>query len=198
MLSDWLAHTPLSVVSQNLGINISELANIPQKDPYIIQATKPPAPLGHASDDAPKSPEGDVPSPFVFRLKNQEKQLAKGGGGWVKIQDSTNFAVSFNFISFELFSFMLRYIQASKTVASALVFIEPNGLRELHWHTVDGQSYSRCMFLALTEMLQNGCTLFTAKVVQLPSLEVVQHEPLTSRWGTPGCFPSLTDIMCVS
>lgn len=94
MLSDWLAHTPLSIVSQNLGINISELAIIPQKDPYIIQATKPPAPLGHAADDAPKSPEGEVPNPFVFRLKDQEKQLAKGGGGWVKIQDSTNFAVS--------------------------------------------------------------------------------------------------------
>ncbi|KAF9456907.1 RmlC-like cupin domain-containing protein [Collybia nuda] len=122
MLSDWLAHTPLEIVAQNLGLNVSELGGIPQKDPYIIQATVPPPPLGQGDSSAPVSPEGTVPNPFVFRISEQEKTVAKGGGGWVKIQDSTNFKVS-------------------KEVASALVFIEPNGLRELHWHTKDEWLY---------------------------------------------------------
>ncbi|KAL4264668.1 RmlC-like cupin domain superfamily protein [Pleurotus pulmonarius] len=126
MLSDWLARTPLAIVAQNLGVNVSELANIPQRDPYIIPlpaGSPPPPPLGHADESAPVSPDGKVPSPFVFRLSQQEKTVAKGGGGWVKIQDSvTNFPVS-------------------KEVASALVFVEPNGLRELHWHTKDEWLY---------------------------------------------------------
>ncbi|TFK36133.1 Bicupin oxalate decarboxylase/oxidase [Crucibulum laeve] len=141
MLSDWLARTPLSIISQNLGINISELANIPQKDPYIIQATEPPLPLGHAEESAPKSPDGEVPNPYVFRLKDQEKQIAKGGGGWVKIQDSVTNFKAFILIFRMIFLGTNRTHQVSKEIASALVFVEPNGLRELHWHTVDEWLY---------------------------------------------------------
>ncbi|KAI0651084.1 Bicupin oxalate decarboxylase/oxidase [Trametes meyenii] len=123
MLSDWLAHTPLEVVAQNLGVNTSVLANIPQKDPYILQSTVPPPPLGHAADQEVADPAGHVPSPYVFHLDQQEKTVAPGGGGWVKIQDSvTNFPVS-------------------KLLASALVVVEPNGLRELHWHVNDEWLY---------------------------------------------------------
>lgn len=122
MLSDWLAHTPLSVVAKNLGVNTSILANIPQKDPYIYEATKAPPPLGHADEEAVKSPQGTIPTNYVFELSKQDKVMAPGGGGWVKIQDSvTNFPVS-------------------TMLASALVYVEPNGLRELHWHTTDGES----------------------------------------------------------
>ncbi|KAL0952681.1 hypothetical protein HGRIS_006923 [Hohenbuehelia grisea] len=121
MLSDWLARTPLQIVAQNFGLNVSDLQNIPKADPYIVPATVPPPPLGHAGDGAPKSPVGTVPSPYVFSLSKQPRQQAKGG--WVKIQDSaTNFPVS-------------------KQVASALVFVEPNGLRELHWHVKDEWLY---------------------------------------------------------
>ena len=124
MLSDWLARTPLDVVAKNLGLNTSELANIPQKDPYIYEATVPPPPLGNAAAEAVQSPQGTIPTPFVFQLSKQERQVAPGGGGWVKIQDSvTNFPVA-------------------TQLASALVFVEPNGLRELHWHNNDGAFYS--------------------------------------------------------
>lgn len=120
MLSDWLAHTPLEIVAQNLGLNISELKGIPQKDPYILHSTNPPPQEGHAGEQGKTSPNGDIPSPYVFSISKQEKTVAPGGGGWVKIQDSvTNFPVS-------------------KLFASALVYVEPNGLRELHWHTKDG------------------------------------------------------------
>ncbi|KAI0702825.1 Bicupin oxalate decarboxylase/oxidase [Cerioporus squamosus] len=121
MLSDWLAHTPLEIVAQNFGVNVSELGGIPQKDPYILKSTVQPPPFGHASEQAVSDPQGDVPNPYVFHLNQQEKTNAPGG--WVKIQDSvTNFPVS-------------------KLLASALVFIEPNGLRELHWHINDEWLY---------------------------------------------------------
>ena len=123
MLSDWLAHTPLEIVAQNLGVNTSVLANIPAKDPYILKSTVAPPPFGDAKDQAVSDPNGDVPSPFVFHLDSQEKTTAPGG--WVKIQDSaSNFPVS-------------------TLLASALVFVEPNGLRELHWHVNDGAHFSR-------------------------------------------------------
>ncbi|KAI0659519.1 Bicupin oxalate decarboxylase/oxidase [Cubamyces menziesii] len=123
MLSDWLAHTPLEIVAQNFGVNTSVLSGIPQKDPYILKSTVPPAPYGHGGDQAVSDPNGNVPSPYVFHLDQQEKKVAPGGGGWVKIQDSvTNFPVS-------------------TLLASALVYVEPNGLRELHWHTNDEWLY---------------------------------------------------------
>ncbi|TBU31031.1 Bicupin oxalate decarboxylase/oxidase [Dichomitus squalens] len=123
MLSDWLARTPLEVVAQNFGVNVSLLGGIPQKDPYVFDSTVAPPPFGHASEQAVKDPNGQVPSPYVFHLSDQERKSAPGGGGWVKIQDSvTNFPVS-------------------TLLASALVFVEPNGLRELHWHTSDEWLY---------------------------------------------------------
>ncbi|KAI8996279.1 Bicupin oxalate decarboxylase/oxidase [Trametes punicea] len=123
MLSDWLAHTPLEIVAQNFGVNTSVLSGIPQKDPYVLESTVPPAPFGHGADQEVSDPNGQVPSPYVFHLDQQEKKVAPGGGGWVKIQDSvTNFPVS-------------------TMLASALVYIEPNGLRELHWHVNDEWLY---------------------------------------------------------
>lgn len=124
MLSDWLAHTPLEVLAQNFGLNTSVFGEIPQKDPYIYEATVPPPPLGQAAAEAVDSPQGVSPTEFVFQLSKQEKTMAPGGGGWVKIQDSaTNFPIS-------------------TQLASSLVFVEPNGLRELHWHTADGEHVS--------------------------------------------------------
>jgi oxalate decarboxylase len=96
-------------------------------DPYILHSTqKSPDTAAEAKID---SPNGDVPSSFVY--KQSQVQAEQKKGGWcvlslpfptpmlhillrVKIADSTNF-------------------NASKEVASALVSVEPGGLRELHW-----------------------------------------------------------------
>ncbi|KAI0087513.1 Bicupin oxalate decarboxylase/oxidase [Irpex rosettiformis] len=123
MLSDWLVHTPLGVVAKNFGMDPNLLTKMPAKDPYIYKATVDPPPLGQADEEAVKTPQGYTPQKYVFELSKQEKTMAPGGGGWVKIQDSvTNFPVS-------------------TQLASALVFIEPNGMRELHWHTADEWLY---------------------------------------------------------
>ena len=131
MLSDWLVHTPIEIVSQNLGLNISDLQNIPTQDPYIFRSTVPPPQEGLADEQAKESPDGNVPNPFVFSLSQQEKEVLPGG--WVKVQDSkTNFKESW--------------------AATAYVYVEPNGLRELHWHREDGKCPCfRCLikFVAL-------------------------------------------------
>ncbi len=169
MLSDWLVHTPLGVVAKNFGMNATLLTKMPAKDPYMLEATAPPPPLGEASEEAVKTPQGYTPAKYVFELSKQEKTMAPGGGGWVKIQDSvTNFPVS-------------------TQLASALVYVEPNGMRELHWHTADGMSNDvlllrEAMIDELALSLQNG---FTSSAVQgepppLQGLAVPGHS--TSRY----------------
>ncbi|TFK48189.1 Bicupin oxalate decarboxylase/oxidase [Heliocybe sulcata] len=121
MMSDWLAHTPVDIVAQNFGVNTSVFANIPKTDPYILESTVPPPQLGDASQQAIPDPQGEVPNPYVFHISQQNKTVAPGG--WAKIQDSvTNFPVS-------------------TMLASALVYVEPNAMRELHWHTADEWLY---------------------------------------------------------
>lgn len=119
MLSDWLVHTPLEIVAQNLGLSISDLRNMPQQDPYIFQSSVAPPQEGYAYKQAKESPDGNIPNPYVFSLSQQPKEVSPGG--WIKIQDSTrNFTESW--------------------AATAYVYVEPNGLRELHWHPDEGMS----------------------------------------------------------
>jgi oxalate decarboxylase/phosphoglucose isomerase-like protein (cupin superfamily) len=92
MLSDWLAHTPLSVVAQNFNISTDLLQNIPKTDPYAFPASAPAAPLGQSDTIAVQSPQGEIPNPFVFKLSEQNK-TGETSGGWIKVQDSTNFPV---------------------------------------------------------------------------------------------------------
>lgn len=61
------------------------------------------------------NPAGQTKAPFHYALSEQKETVAPGGGGWVKITD-------------------LRQFPASNTLASALVHVEPNAIRELHWH----------------------------------------------------------------
>jgi oxalate decarboxylase/phosphoglucose isomerase-like protein (cupin superfamily) len=118
MLSDWLVHTPLEIVAQNLGLSVHDLQNIPQRDP-VFKSSVPPPQEGYADEQAKASPDGELQNPYVFSLSEQPKEVSPGG--WVKIQDSTrDFKESW--------------------AASAYVYVEPNGLRELHWHPDEGAS----------------------------------------------------------
>ncbi|MCV2516463.1 cupin domain-containing protein [Bacillus subtilis] len=108
-LTDWLAHTPKEVIAANFGVTKEEIANLPGKEKYIFENQLP----GSLKDDIVEGPNGDVPYPFTYRLLEQEPIESEGGK--VYIADSTNFKVS-------------------KTIASALVTVEPGAMRELHWH----------------------------------------------------------------
>jgi oxalate decarboxylase len=80
-----------------------------ENDRYLFAGEIPP-PL---SQDAVSAPNGPVPQTFSHRMLAQEP--IETSGGRVRITDSTNFPIS-------------------RTIAAALVEVEPGGLRELHWH----------------------------------------------------------------
>jgi oxalate decarboxylase len=107
--TDWFLHTPTSVLAKNFGVPEEEFAHIPSHELYIFSV---PAPGPLAADLVP-GPNGAVPEPFSYRLSQQEPIQAAGGR--VRIVDSRTFPVA-------------------KTIAAALVEVDPSGMRELHWH----------------------------------------------------------------
>jgi oxalate decarboxylase len=108
LLSDWMAHTPKAVLAKNFGVPESAFARIPEKDLWIFQADVP-GPL--AADRIAGA--GSMPNSLSHRMLAQKP--IRSSGGTVRITDSSVFP-------------------ASKTIAAALVEVEPGGMRELHWH----------------------------------------------------------------
>jgi oxalate decarboxylase len=107
-LTEWLARTPREVIAKNFDVPESAFADLPDHELYIF----------HAPVPGPLSAEriagaGPVPEPFTHHLLAQEPVRTKGGS--FRIADS-------------------RVFKASKTIATAMIEIEPGGLRELHWH----------------------------------------------------------------
>ncbi len=108
LITDWLAHTPKDVLAKNFGCSVDQLAHLPTHEKYIFPAAAP------ASFDQDKmGGAGPVPQTFAHQMVAQEPQRLPGGT--VRITDTKNFP-------------------ASKTIAAALVELEPGALRELHWH----------------------------------------------------------------
>jgi oxalate decarboxylase len=116
LLSDWLAHTPKDILAKNFGVPESAFASIPEKDLWIFQADIP-GPL--AADKVAGA--GPVPLSLSYHMMAQEPIRTKSGT--VRVTDSSKFP-------------------ASKTIAAALVEVEPGCMRELHWHpNVDEWQY---------------------------------------------------------
>src|SRR5882724_595266 len=116
LLSDWLAHTPKEILAKNFGVAESAFASIPEKDLWIFQTEVP----GTLESDRIVG-AGPVPMNLSYHMLAQEPIRTKSGT--VRIVDSSVFP-------------------ASKTIAAALVEVEPGGMRELHWHTnVDEWQY---------------------------------------------------------
>lgn len=108
-ISDWLAHTPKDVLSANFGVPVNAFNSLPSEQVYICQGNVP----GSVASEDIQSPYGKVPMTFKHELLNQPPIQMPGGS--VRIVDSSNFPIS-------------------KTIAAALVQIEPGAMRELHWH----------------------------------------------------------------
>jgi oxalate decarboxylase len=112
LISDWFAHTPRDVLAKNFGVPESAFDNLPvdlEHDRWIFATEVPPA----IDRDVVPGPGGSARERFTHRMLAQEP--IEAAGGRVRITDSRNFPVS-------------------KTIAAALVEIEPGGMRELHWH----------------------------------------------------------------
>jgi oxalate decarboxylase len=114
LLTDWLSHTPRHVLAKNFGVPESAFANIPDRALYIFQSNVP----GPLTADRIVG-TGRVPDWFSFPLLSQLPTRTRSGS--VRVADSTNF-------------------KAAKTIAAALVEVEPGGLREMHWHTNGGET----------------------------------------------------------
>jgi oxalate decarboxylase len=112
LITDWFNHTPQDVLAKNFGVDASAFANLPKdigQTRYVFDGEVPPA----RGDDAPPSPVLQTPLSFTWHMNAQEP--IRTPGGWVRITDSRNFTVS-------------------KTIAAALIEVEPGSMRELHWH----------------------------------------------------------------
>ncbi|KAK4556301.1 hypothetical protein LTR86_006445 [Recurvomyces mirabilis] len=108
ILTDWLAHTPKAVLSENFRIPPELLEHIPLSEKYIFQGTIP----GSIEEEKPKAFKQSKLN-FTFNMLDVEPQV--GSGGQAKIVDSRNFPIS-------------------KTIAAGHLDIGPGSMREMHWH----------------------------------------------------------------
>lgn len=107
-ISDWFAHTPKEVPWR-----ISAYLLPPLTAYRTIRSTSIRMKCLTIQSQKVQSPYGDIPLSFKHQLLAQPP--LKTPGGSVRIVDSSNFPVS-------------------RTIAAALVEIEPGAMRELHWH----------------------------------------------------------------
>jgi oxalate decarboxylase len=112
LLSDWLAHTPPSVLSKNLSLPENALKKLPTRNLYIFPAD---LPLSLERDKAAVGGRpAESPYQYTFRM-DAIPPTKQTRGGEARVVDSRNFP-------------------AAKHIAAALVRVKPGGMRELHWH----------------------------------------------------------------
>ena len=109
LLSDFIKHTPPEVLAKNFGMEASAFVNVPDPSQLYIFPAPLPGPL-EGDKIAGATP---VPQSFSHRMLAQTPIKTKSGT--VRITDTKVFPVS-------------------KTIAAALVEVEPVGMREMHWH----------------------------------------------------------------
>lgn len=112
LLSEWVAHTPIEVLTKNTGLDASVFENTPGAPLYIFPGTLP----GSLEQDKEEIGGEAVASKYqyTFHLKSMTPNPETKGGS-VRIVDSRNFPTS-------------------KHIAAVLVIVKPGGMRELHWH----------------------------------------------------------------
>jgi oxalate decarboxylase len=112
LITDWMNHTPRDVLAKNFGVSEPAFDALPSDiahTRYMFAGDVPPS----LSDDAPRPPVVQPPQSFTWHMHAQEPTEAAGGR--LRITDSRNFMIS-------------------KTIAAALVEVEPGAMREMHWH----------------------------------------------------------------
>ena len=109
-ISELFSHMPKDVLSANFGCDEKEFDVIPEKEVYIVDGGDP----GPLESQAVESPYGKVPNTYKHELVNVKPHRCDGGS--IRILDNRNFP-------------------ACKTIAAALVEIDPGAMREIHWHS---------------------------------------------------------------
>lgn len=109
-LTDWLAHTPPDVLAKNFGVPLEAFKDIPLHNLWIFQADEP----GDLEADRLAAKVVEGAEAVIFRL-SRSPAIKRNSGGSIQYADSSNFPIA-------------------RTIATALVTIEPGGMREMHWH----------------------------------------------------------------
>lgn len=109
-VTDWVGHSPKSLLSKNLGLSEETFDKLPKEEVYFARGKVPP------EEQAPPH-QGRLrnsPDTHKFRLSAEQPHSAhKGGREWRVGQDK---------------------FPISKTITGVILELEPGGLRELHWH----------------------------------------------------------------
>jgi oxalate decarboxylase len=131
-ITDWIGHTPASVLAKNFGTSAATFDNFPKKEVYIATGPVPP-PL---PANAPWRSENSPPLTHKYSLGAQ-KGLAFNGG-------------TFQMVSSKEFPI-------STTMTGAIQLLKPNALREMHWHpNADEWQYYISGHARLTVFGSNG------------------------------------------
>lgn len=112
LISQWVQHTPPSVVAKNFGLPESALKNLPTENLYIFPADVPPS----LEQDKAAVGGSAVASPYQYTFRmSAMAPTSKTRGGEIRMVDSHTFT-------------------AAKNITGALATIKPGGMREMHWH----------------------------------------------------------------
>lgn len=112
LLSDWLRHTPPSVLAKNFKLPASDIKKLPDRNLYIFPSDVPPS----LAQDKAAVGGRQVESPYQYTFRMEAMTPTKEtSGGSARIVDSRNFT-------------------AAKNIAAGMLTIKPGALRELHWH----------------------------------------------------------------
>jgi oxalate decarboxylase len=107
-ITDWLGHTPASVLARNLRLPESTFANFPKDELFI--------PQGRIPDPAdPLNQRMQKISPLTHRFPLMAQPATRFAGGEERRVSQKEFPVS-------------------KTITGVILDLQPGALRELHWH----------------------------------------------------------------
>jgi oxalate decarboxylase len=108
-ITDWIGHTPPNVLSQNLELPESALANFPKGEVYIVPGKVPPA------EQAPLRQIDPPANQFPHKYRLGAVPPLEFAGGELRIVSQKEFPIQ-------------------NSMSGATMLIKPGGLREMHWH----------------------------------------------------------------
>ena len=117
-ITDWLGHTPKTLLAKNFGLPESSFDGFPKDEVYFARGPVPPDAQQPPLQGALKSP----PDNHRYRMLAQEPHSVHAGGREWRV-GAERFPIS-------------------QTITGVILDLEPGGLRELHWHpTADEWQY---------------------------------------------------------
>jgi oxalate decarboxylase len=113
-ITDWVAHTPRSVVSQTLGITEEDVARLPDSEVYFAKGPVPALQLGDR-EVGPRSSDVQRSLTTSHRYPLMAQAARKFAGGTHRVVTVKEFPIS-------------------TTMSGAVFELLPGGMREMHWH----------------------------------------------------------------